>query len=98
MSNVILNNSILAIYGLCLLKPSEIVDKSLKIIQLIIKNAARLILDNFSIVGLLFFGRIPVDSSHFSLHFESIFMLNVLKRSFILAYSPTGGRQMNVAY
>jgi hypothetical protein len=100
MSNVVLNNSILAIYGLCLLKPSEIVDKSLKIIQLIIKNAARLILvvDNFGIVGFLFFGRIPVDSSHFSLHFESIFMLNVLKRSLILAYGPTGGRQKNVAY
>jgi hypothetical protein len=50
-----------------------IVDKSLKIIyKLIIKNAVRLILDNFGIVGFLFFGRIPVDSSHFSLHFDSI--------------------------
>jgi hypothetical protein len=34
----------------------------------IIKNAVRLILDNLGIVGFLFFGRIPVDSSHFSLH------------------------------
>jgi hypothetical protein len=82
MSNVILNNSILAIYGLCLLKPSEIVDKSLKIIQLIIKNAARLILGNFGIVGFLFFGRIPVDSSHFSLHFESIFYVERFKALF----------------
>jgi hypothetical protein len=36
------------------------------------KNAVRLILDNFGIVGFLFFGRIPVDSSHFSLHFDNI--------------------------
>ena len=49
-------------------------------------------LDNFGIIGFLFFGRIPVDSSHFSLHFDSIlspkapkyFILNVLKRSLIL--------------
>ena len=40
------------------------VDKSLKIIKLI-KNAVRLILDNFGIVGFLVFGRVPVDSSHF---------------------------------
>jgi hypothetical protein len=79
-------------------KRNCIVDKFLKIIQLIIKNAVRLILDNFGIVGFLFFGRIPVDSSQFSLHFDSIFMLNVLKRSLILAYRPTGGRKMNVAY
>jgi hypothetical protein len=31
-----------------------------------------LILDNFGIIGFLFFDRIPVDSSHFSLHFDSI--------------------------
>jgi hypothetical protein len=51
-----------------------------------------LILDNFGTSGFLFFGRIPVDSSHFSLHFDSIlspkapkyFILNVLKRSLIL--------------
>jgi hypothetical protein len=36
-----------------------IVDKSLKNIKLIIKNALRLILDNFGIVGFLFFGRKP---------------------------------------
>ena len=41
-------------------------------------------LDNFGIVGFLFFGRIPVDSPHLSLHFDShIFMSNVLKRSLI---------------
>jgi hypothetical protein len=83
-------------------KRNCIVDKSLKIIKLISnykKNAVRLILDNFGIIGFLFFGRIPVDSSHFSLHFDSIlspkapkyFILNVLKRSLILAYGPTGG-------
>ena len=57
------------------------------------------ILDNFGIVGFLFFSPIPVDSSHFSLHFDNIlspkapkyFILNVLKRSLILAYGPTGG-------
>jgi hypothetical protein len=31
------------------------------------------IVDNFGIIGFLFFGRIPVDSSYFSLHFDSIF-------------------------
>jgi hypothetical protein len=36
------------------------------------KNAVRLILDNFGSIGFLFFGRIPVASSHFSLHFDSI--------------------------
>ena len=47
-----------------------------------------MILDNFGIVGFLFFGRIPVDSSHFSaLHFDCIlgpkyFILKLLKRSF----------------
>jgi hypothetical protein len=75
------------------------------------KNVVRLILDNFGIVGFLFFDRIPVDSSHFSLHFDNIlspkapkyFILNVLnfKAQFsptILAYGPTGGQQKNVAY
>jgi hypothetical protein len=41
----------------------------------IIKNAVRLILDNFGIVGFLIFGRIQcirVGSSHFSLHFDNI--------------------------
>jgi hypothetical protein len=47
------------------------VDKSLKIIKLI-KNAVRLILHNFGIVGFLVFGLIPMDSSYFSLHFDSI--------------------------
>jgi hypothetical protein len=47
------------------------VDKSLKIIKLI-KNAVHLILHNFDIVGFLVFGRIPMDSSYFSLHFDSI--------------------------
>jgi hypothetical protein len=50
-----------------------------------------LILDNFGIVGFLFFSPIPVDSSHVSLHFDNIlspkspkyFILNVLKRSLI---------------
>jgi hypothetical protein len=55
-----------------------------------------LILDNFGIVGFLFFSPIPVDSSHVSLHFDNIlspkyFILNVLKRSLIVAYGPTGG-------
>jgi hypothetical protein len=45
-----------------------IVDKSLNYK----KNAVRLILDNFGINGFLFFRRIPVDSFHFSLHFDSI--------------------------
>ena len=53
-------------------KRNCIVDKLLKIIKLIIKNAVRLILDNCGIVGFPFFGRTPVDSSHFSLHFDSI--------------------------
>jgi hypothetical protein len=75
-------------------KRNCIVDKSLKIIKLV-----RLILDNFGIIDFLFFGRIPVDWSYFSLHFVNIlsqkapkyFILNVLKRSLILAYGPTGG-------
>jgi hypothetical protein len=63
-----------------------IVHKSLKIIKLM-KNAVRSILDNFGIVSFLVFGRIPVDSSHFPLHFDSIlspnyFILKVLKCSF----------------
>jgi hypothetical protein len=41
------------------------------LIKVIIKNAVGLILDNFGIVGFLFFSRIPVDSSHFSLHFHN---------------------------
>jgi hypothetical protein len=52
-------------------KRNCIVDKSLKIIELF-KNAVRLILYNFRIVGFLVFGRIPVDPSHFSLNFDSI--------------------------
>jgi hypothetical protein len=48
------------------------------------KNAVRLILDNFGIIGFLFFGRIPVDSSHFSLHFDSILSPKAQKYSVIL--------------
>ena len=94
-----INNSILAsdVWPLSLKAKRNciVVDKSLKIIKLNYKNAVCLILDNFGIVGFLFFGRIPVDSSHFSLHFDSIlspkdpkyFLLNVLKR-----------RRMYIAY
>ena len=75
-----------------------LINRSKLLIKLIIKNAVGLILDNFGIVGFLFFSPIPVDSSHFSLHFDNIlspkapiyFILNVLKRSLILAYGPTG--------
>jgi hypothetical protein len=42
------------------------VDKSLKIIKLI-KNAVRLILHNFGIVGFHVFGLIPMNSSYFLL-------------------------------
>jgi hypothetical protein len=87
ISNVLLNHRILA-RALWPLKVKRdcIVDKSLKIIKLI-KNAVRSILDNFGIVSFLVFGRIPVDLSHFSLHFDSIlspnyFILKVLKCSF----------------
>ena len=52
-------------------KRSCIVDKSLKIIKLV-QNAVRLILYDIRIVGFLVFGRIPVDSSHFFLNFDSI--------------------------
>ena len=67
-------------------KRNCIVDKSLKIIKLM-KNAVRLIVDNFGIVGFLVFGRMPVHSAHFSPHFDSIlspkyFILKALKRSF----------------
>ena len=53
----------------------------------LIKNAVRLILDNFGIVGFFVFGHMPVDSSHFSPHFDSIlnskyFILKALKRCF----------------
>ena len=76
-----------------------LINRSKLLIKLIIKNAVGSILDNFGIVGFLFFSPIPVDSSHFSLHFDNIlspkapkyFILNVLKRSLILAYGPTGG-------
>jgi hypothetical protein len=61
------------------------------------KNAVRLILDNFGIVGFLFFGRIPVDSSHFSLHFDNIlnpkapkyFSLDILNWRPTEAYNKT---------
>ena len=49
-------------------KRNCIVDKSLKIIKLI-KNAVRLILDNFGIVGFFVFGRMPVDSSNLNSSF-----------------------------
>jgi hypothetical protein len=56
-------------------------------LPILITNAVRLILDNFGIVGFVVFGRMPVDSSHFSPHFDSIlsskyFILKALKRSF----------------
>jgi hypothetical protein len=86
-------------------KQNCIVDKSLKIFELI-KNAVRLILDNFRIVGLVFFGRIPVDSPHFSLHLDSIFWAQNIfilivfwdQNILFVLYGPTGGRQENVAY
>jgi hypothetical protein len=53
-----------------------------------------LILDNFGIVGFLFFGRIPVDSSLFILII--LFILNALKRSLILAYGPTECSVLNI--
>jgi hypothetical protein len=65
-----------------------------------------LILDNFGIVGFLFFCRIPVDSSHFSLHFDNInfepkspkiFYFERFKAQFNPSV-PTGGGQKNVAY
>ena len=67
-------------------KRNCIVDKSLKIIKLI-KNAVRLIHDDFGTVGFLVFGRTPVDSSQFSPHFDSVlspkyFILKVLKCNF----------------
>ena len=63
-----------------------IVEKLLKIIKQI-KNSVRLILDNFRIVVYPFSGHIPMDSSHYSLHFDSILspkylILKVLKRNF----------------
>jgi hypothetical protein len=66
-----------------------------QIIQLIINNAVRLILDNFGIVGFLFFGRIPVDLSHFSLHFDKpkspqIFYFERFKARLILAGGNAG--------
>jgi hypothetical protein len=67
-------------------------------VALSLKAKRNCIVDNFGIIGFLFFGRIPVDSSYFSLHFDSILspkapkkiILNVLKRSLILAYGQTG--------
>ena len=56
MSNVLLNNSIVR---------SDLWPLSLK-------DKRNCIVDNFGIIGFLFFGRIPVDSSYFSLHFDSI--------------------------
>jgi hypothetical protein len=56
-----------------------------------------LILENFGIIGFLFFGRIPVDSSHFSLPFDSILSPKIcyferFKAQFNpVAYGPTGG-------
>ena len=67
-------------------KRNCIVDKSLKIIKLI-KNEVSLILDNFGILGFLVFGRMPVDSSHFSPHFDSI----LSSKYFILKALNVGG-------
>jgi hypothetical protein len=58
-------------------------NRSKLLIKVIIKNAVGLILDNFGIVGFLFFSRIPVDSSHFSTHFEpKIFYFERFKAQF----------------
>jgi hypothetical protein len=74
-------------------KRNCIANESLKIIQLIIKNAVRLILDNYGIIGFLFFGRIPVDLSHFSLHFDSILCPKAPKlfyfERFIALFNPS---------
>jgi hypothetical protein len=49
----------------------------------LIKNAVRLILANFDMVGFLVFGRIPVDLSNFFFILSpKYFILKVLKRSF----------------
>jgi hypothetical protein len=81
-------------------KRNCIIDKSLKIIKLI-KNALRLILDNFGIVSFLVLGRVPVDSSHFFPHFDSIlsskyFILKALKRIFDPNVRTNWRRQENV--
>jgi hypothetical protein len=94
MSNVLLNNLQQYYSDLWPLfwKPSEIVNCIIcwQIAQ-IIKNAVRLILDNFGIVGFLFFGRIPVDSSHFSLHFDNILSpkATTYSRLDVLNWRPT---------
>jgi hypothetical protein len=58
-----------------------------------LKAKRNCIVDNFGIIGFLFFGRIPVDSSYFSLHFDSIlsrkphiFYFERFKASLIQAY------------
>jgi hypothetical protein len=81
-------------------------NRSKLLIKVIIKNEVGLILDNFGIVGFLFFSRIYTSGfvsllSSFSFQIPKApkyFILNVLKRSLILAYGPTGGGQKNVAY
>jgi hypothetical protein len=80
-------------------KRNCIVDKSLKIINLI-KNAVRLILDNFGIVGFLVFGRMPVDSPLFSPHFDSILSSNyfILKALGTVHYLYPGGGDSYVIY
>jgi hypothetical protein len=70
-------------------KRNCIVDKSLKIIKLI-KNAVRLILDNFEIVGFLVFDRMLVDSSHFSPHFDSILSSKYSILNVRTNWRPTG--------
>ena len=109
MPNSLLNSSILAIYGLW--KSSEIVlltnvtnRSQIYIIQLF-KNAVRLLLDNFRVVGFLLFGRIRMDSSHFYLRFDSIlirqqFILKVLLKSEVLTKrtEQLSADRRNVAY
>ena len=61
-----------------------IVEKLLKIIKISVRL---MIPDNFRIVVYPFSGRIPMASSHFSLHFDSILspkylILKVLQRNF----------------
>ena len=50
----------------------------------LIKNLVCLILDNFQIVGFLSFDCIPMDSSHFSPHFDGI--LSPCNMCYIIAF------------
>jgi hypothetical protein len=69
---------------------------TLKIFKLI-KNAVRLILDNFRIVGLLFFGRIQMVRLTFLfiliLFLAEKFCFEVIILAYGTDYGPTAGRQ-----